>query len=150
MKLAEALQERADLQKRIAQLSRRLDNNARVQQGEKPAEDPVELLRELDECIERLEYLIAAINRTNSVTISEGESLSTLIARRDCMRKKISILQDFLQEASMLTSRSYRTEIIVKSTVSVYELRKKVDLLSRDLRTLDLRIQQQNWLSDLI
>lgn len=150
MKLAEALQERADLQKRIAQLSRRLDNNARVQQGEKPAEDPVELLRELDECIERLEYLIAAINRTNSVTISEGESLSTLIARRDCMRKKISILQDFLQEASVLTSRSYRTEIIVKSTVSVYELRKKVDLLSRDLRTLDLRIQQQNWLSDLI
>ena len=150
MKLAEALQERADLQKRIAQLSRRLDNNARVHQGEKPAEDPVELLRELDECIERLEYLIAAINRTNSVTISEGESLSTLIARRDCMRKKISILQDFLQEASVLTSRSYRTEIIVKSTVSVYELRKKVDLLSRDLRTLDLRIQQQNWLSDLI
>ena len=150
MKLAEALQERADLQKRIAQLSRRLDNNARVQQGEKPAEDPVELLRELDECIERLEYLIAAINRTNSVTISEGESLSTLIASRDCMRKKISILQDFLQEASVLTSRSYRTEIIVKSTVSVYELRKKVDLLSRDLRTLDLRIQQQNWLSDLI
>lgn len=150
MKLAEALQERADLQKRIAQLSRRLENNARVQQGEKPAEDPVELLRELDECIERLEYLIAAINRTNSVTISEGESLSTLIARRDCMRKKISILQDFLQEASVLTSRSYRTEIIVKSTVSVYELRKKVDLLSRDLRTLDLRIQQQNWLSDLI
>ncbi len=150
MKLAEALQERADLQKRIAQLSRRLENNARVQQGEKPAEDPVELLRELDECIERLEYLIAAINRTNSVTISEGESLSTLIARRDCMRKKISILQNFLQEASDLTARSYRTEIIVKSTVPVHELRKKVDLLSRDLRTLDLRIQQQNWLSDLI
>ncbi len=44
MKLAMALSERADLQCRIAELGRRLNSNARVQDGEEPAEDPQELL----------------------------------------------------------------------------------------------------------
>ena len=70
MKLAEALQERSDLQKRISQLERRLRDNARVQEGEKPAEDPVGLLRELDESVSRFEYLISAINKTNSAEYS--------------------------------------------------------------------------------
>lgn len=37
MKLAEALMERADLQKRLMQVGSRLRNNARVQEGEIPA-----------------------------------------------------------------------------------------------------------------
>jgi ABC-type hemin transport system substrate-binding protein len=48
MKLAEALILRADTQKRIEQLKQRLNANARVQQGEKPAEDPKKLMTELD------------------------------------------------------------------------------------------------------
>ena len=36
MKLAEALHQRADLQKRIAQLGTRLNNNAKVQEGDEP------------------------------------------------------------------------------------------------------------------
>ena len=36
MKLAEALQERADLNIRIQQLRSRLENNALVQEGEQP------------------------------------------------------------------------------------------------------------------
>ena len=46
MKLAEALSERADIQKRIQQLRSRLRRNALVQEGEKPAEDPHALLEE--------------------------------------------------------------------------------------------------------
>ncbi|WP_154408098.1 DIP1984 family protein [Anaerovibrio slackiae] len=48
MKLAEALQERADIQKRLSQLRGRLLNNAKVQEGEKPVENPAELLQEMD------------------------------------------------------------------------------------------------------
>ena len=40
MKLAEALQERADLNRSIAQLKSRLEASALVQQGEQPLEDP--------------------------------------------------------------------------------------------------------------
>ena len=48
MKLAEALTLRADLQRRIAALRDRLKRNAKVQEGDTPAEDPAVLLRELD------------------------------------------------------------------------------------------------------
>ena len=45
MKLATALTERADLQRRIAELSGRLNSNAKVQEGETPAEDPTTLIQ---------------------------------------------------------------------------------------------------------
>ena len=68
MKLAEALQERADLNRAIEQLHSRLDNNTLVQEGETPAESPSDLKRELDSSLERLAYLIARINITNCQT----------------------------------------------------------------------------------
>ena len=74
MKLAEALQERADLNRRIQQLQQRLDNNAMVQEGEAPAEDPAELLKELNGCVEHLERIIARINLTNCRAEVEGGS----------------------------------------------------------------------------
>ena len=48
MKLAEALQERADINRSIEQLNSRLNNNILVQEGEKPAEDPMKLKNELE------------------------------------------------------------------------------------------------------
>lgn len=51
MKLAEALQERADLNRNIEQLRSRLRNNVLVQEGEQPAEDPIKLKMELDNSI---------------------------------------------------------------------------------------------------
>ena len=47
MKLAEALQERADLNKRISDLQGRLNQNSLVQEGEIPNEDPNVLMQEL-------------------------------------------------------------------------------------------------------
>ncbi len=68
MKLAEALQLRADLQKRMEQLAGRLYDNATVQEGEQPAEDPAGLLAEYEDCAGQLEDLMARINRTNCET----------------------------------------------------------------------------------
>ena len=62
MKLAEALILRADLQKRIEQLRIRLNNNAKVQENDTPAENPETLLNELDECVNQLTILIKKIN----------------------------------------------------------------------------------------
>ena len=83
MKLAEALILRADLQKRLEQLRQRLILNAQVQDGEQPAEDPESLLRELDEVTGELESLIRQINLTNAQPLSDGETLTALLARRD-------------------------------------------------------------------
>ena len=78
MKLAEALQERADLNQKLKQLSKRLEQNALVQEGEKPSEDPKELLAEFDGCIARLEELAARINLVNCRTVVEGDRKSVV------------------------------------------------------------------------
>ena len=58
MKLALALSERADVQSKINDISSRLNRNAKVQEGEKPTEDPAELMREMEDLYEQLEKLI--------------------------------------------------------------------------------------------
>jgi len=150
MKLATALSERADLQRKIAELGGRLNNNAKVQDGEKPSEDPNELLKELNKSFERLEELIARINHTNNETKSGELTLTDLIARRDCLKQRISIMRSFLNTASEKVSRYSKTEIRILSTVSVSELQKEVDRLSKELRETDETIQGLNWTTELL
>lgn len=150
MKLAEALIERSDLQTRIDAMQTRLLNNARVQDGEKPAEDPLALMRELDAMSARVEELICRINLTNAETEVDGVSITAMIAHRDCLSKKAGILRNFLAAASSLTQRASRTEIVIRSTVSVADLQKQVDDLSREIRETDTKIQAANWTTELI
>ena len=147
MKLTEALQERADLQKQLSQVRVRLLNNAKVQESKQPMENPTQLLQEMDCMILRLEEFILRINMTNARTTDNGESLIALLEKRECLQKKVGILRDFLDRASELVQRSSYTEIKIRSTVP--EKRKELDALSKELRTLDSRIQQLNWLTDL-
>lgn len=151
MKLANALSQRSELQTRIRQLESRLSNNAQVQEGEQPAEDPMELLGELEADYARLEELISGINRTNnSTTLEGGSTLSDLLAKRDCLKGRLSALRNFLDNASALVRRHSASEIKVKSTVNIRELQKQVDGLSRDLRELEETIQEKNWTTELL
>lgn len=150
MKIAEALIERADIQKRIEQLRDRLSSNALVQEGEEPAEDPTSLLTELDRLEKRLCELVARINLTNANTVSGGMTVTEMLALRDCLAQKNDIIRDFLRAASQKWMRGRGSEIVVKSTVSVSELQKQVDDISKQLRELDTRIQGINWNTDLI
>lgn len=150
MKLAEALVQRSDLQNRLSQLRLRLARNAKVQEGEKPAEDPELLLKELDEDTAKLEELIFRINLTNSLAKDGEETMTQLLARRDCLRQKTQILRDFLAAASETVMRGTRSEVVIKSTVSVRDVQKQVDELSKELRELDIRIQSLNWSVELI
>ena len=150
MKLANALAQRADLQRRMAQLGSRLMNNAKVQEGEQPAEEPKELLSELESLSAHLEELICRINLTNTTARSEtGESLTALLARRDCLKMKLGLYREFLQNASDVVPRGLRTEIKIVSTVKVSQMQKQVDDMSRDLRLLEETIQSLNWTTEL-
>lgn len=66
MKLAEALILRADYQKRIEQLKQRLLRNAKVQEGDDPAENPAALVEEVNRLAQELEVLIQ--RRPSTVT----------------------------------------------------------------------------------
>lgn len=150
MKLAEALQIRADLQRRLAQMPIRLRNSATKQEGSAPVENPADLLKETDAILDQLEHLMNNINLTNSIsTDSNGHSLTALIAKRDTLRKKIDIMRNFLNAASDLVPRSSSTDIRVLPTVNVPELRKRCDILSKDLRETDIKIQELNWTTEL-
>lgn len=149
MKLAEALQERADLDRRIQQLQQRLANNAIVQEGEQPSEAPTELLTELDGCMANLEQLIARINLTNCHTMLEGKSLTESLARRDVLKWKLSAYREMANIASQVGHRATRTEIKLFSTVNVKELQKQADEMAKELRLLDNAIQAANWTTDL-
>ncbi|MBC7106643.1 MAG: DIP1984 family protein, partial [Firmicutes bacterium] len=67
MKLAEALLERKAIKEKIQALRERMLKDARVQEGEKPAEAPAELMAQVAELTVKLERLTVAINRTNVV-----------------------------------------------------------------------------------
>lgn len=150
MKLATALAERSDIQNRINTISVRLDNNAKVQEGDVPAEDPKTLMEELDRLIVRLEDLVARINLTNSGTVYEGRTITELLAHRDCLKMKVRVMRDFLNTASSRVTRMTRTEIKIVSTVPVSEIQKTVDSLSKELRTVDEKIQELNWTTELV
>lgn len=150
MKLAEALNRRADLAKRIAQLGARLDTNAKVTEGDSPAEDPMELLEELSQLTGQLEDLIAKINCSNSMITHEGKTLTQLLARRDALTLQSSIIRRFLDNAAQTTPRYGRAELKIISTVDVPSLRKESDRLSEEIRQINLSIQEVNWTNDLI
>lgn len=150
MKLAEALQERADLNRKIQQLQSRLLNNATVQEGEQTAEDPQALLKELNASVDRLQWIIAKVNLTNCQTKVDGKTLTELIAEKDCLSIKIEKFRNFLNSASNLAGRAAHTEIKVLSAVNVRELQTQLDGLCKQLRVVDNAIQQTNWSTDLI
>lgn len=150
MKIAEALILRADIQKRIAQLKTRLNNNAKVQENEEPAENPELLLTELENLISQLNDLIVKINRTNTLSKIDGISLVELIAKKDTFSQKAGILREFIEIASQKVNLYSTTEIKVFSTVNVSELQKKLDKLSKEIRETDTKLQQANWTIDLV
>ncbi|MDY6081396.1 MAG: DIP1984 family protein [Eubacteriales bacterium] len=149
MKLAEALLLRADLQKRIEQIESRLLRNAKVQEGETPAEDPQALLAELSDLVRQLETLMRRINETNAALTDAGETMTALLARRDCLRLYVQALRRFCAEASETVMRGTRSEVVVRSAVDVRRLQKTIDDTSKELRELDLRIQGLNWTAEL-
>jgi len=150
MKLAEALQERADLNRKIEQLRSRITANALVQEGEEPAEDPNELLKELESACDRLIELVAAINRTNTETKADGKTLTEIIAEKDVLSVKAACYRDLVSSASDRVQRYTRTEIKILSTVNVKEIQKKADRISQRIRQLDNALQAANWTTELM
>lgn len=150
MKLAEALSIRADLQKKISQLKVRLKDSAKVQEGDTPVENVADLEKELDECLTRLEELVYRINMTNVQTLHDGETLTRMIARKDILSMRVSLLRDVLKYVTEKEDRYSRNEIRYVRTVNVNALRKSIDGYSARLRKLDLEIQSLNWTVDLL
>ena len=151
MKLAEALILRADRQKRVEQLKQRMVRNAKIQEGDKPAESPEDLMKELEQITGELVLLIQRINNTNSSSKIEGNmTLSDALATRDILKLKHGVYRELAEAASVTQARFSRSEVKFKSTVDIAAIQKQADQLAREHRELDTKIQEANWLVELI
>ncbi len=150
MKLAEALILRADRKKRIEQLRQRLISNAKVQEGDNPAEDPAALLSETETTIAEFADVIRRINRTNVATeLEPGVSLADAIVQRDSLKWRHEIYRQLAQAAVVTQERRTQSEIKFRGTVVVADLQRQADDFAKQHRELDARIQQANWLTEL-
>ncbi|MDO5534541.1 MAG: DIP1984 family protein [Propionibacteriaceae bacterium] len=150
MKLAEALAERAAAQTRLAELQGRLESGVLVQEGDQPAEDPPALLAEADQVMERLEWLVRAINATNAATPFDGDrTITDAIAARDMAARRQRFLSA-VAAAAVPSNRFGRAEIKFVPVVDVRGLRAQADAAARAFRELDTRLQALNWTTDLV
>ncbi len=149
MKLAEALVVRADSQKRLEQLRARILRNAKVQEGQKPAEDPDALIAEFEATANELVQLIRRINLSNAKAIVQGRTMTESLAERDILKQRQALYRDLAQAATVTQTVSTKSEVRFKGTVSVSATQQKADIVARALRELDTRIQEANWLIEL-
>ena len=150
MKLAEALIRRKDLQTRVSRLRDRLFANVKYQEGDKPSEDPNELIALLNQTLDELNDIICRINRTNGVTEVNGEPIADAITRRDTALRKIGIMREVLNRAADRPDRYSKSEIRILTCINVKEQQEIVDELAHSARLLDARIQAKNWETELL
>jgi hypothetical protein len=151
MKLAEALNLRADAQRKLSELNQRLQKNAQVQDGEKPAEDPNVLIAEYEEVLAEYSGLVKRINKSNNtVEFEPGKNLMEAIAERDVLASKKNAWTNLKSAATLQQDRYSRTEIKFVSTIDVIEAQKTIDALAKEFRKIDSKIQQLNWKIDLL
>lgn len=150
MKLAEALAERATTQTRLTELRSRLGQVIRVQEDEPAGENPAELLAEVEAAHNRLEFLIRAINRTNSSTqFNDQLTITDAIAARDVAGMRHKLYTHLADLAAGSETRYSRSEVRYVSTVDVAELRAKADDAAKTYRQIDVELQRLNWQVDL-
>jgi len=151
MKLAEALVLRADCQRKIAQLTQRLERVVKVQEGEEPAEEPNHLLIELERTVDKLATWVKKINKTNACSSFNSElTLSDALAERDKIMQHRKILHEVLEQASIKQDRFSRSEVKFYRTVDVVTIQKQVDDLSKQYREFDFKIQELNWTTEVL
>lgn len=151
MKLAEALILRADCTKKLSQLMKRIENNAKVQEGETPNENPLVLIEEFKRKNDELTELVKRINKTNIETKFDDENtLTDILATRDSIVNKLNMLNRLVKAATVKQDIYTRSEVKFIRTIEIDKIQKQIDILSKNYREIDTKIQALNWNIDLI
>lgn len=150
MKLAEALLLRRDLNNRLFQLRNEISSSVLVQEGDTLDRSITELFKEYDESNQQYSELVVAINRKNA-TASLADSallLMEALEQREQLRRKHALLTQALDETKA-APRMGRNEIRLVRTIDTKTLTEQLNTTAKQLRELDGKIQQTNWLVDL-
>jgi hypothetical protein len=125
--------------------------NAKIQEGDQPAENPEALIAELERVSVELLEMIKRINKTNSATVFAGRgTISDALADRDVLALQRTAYAELAQTAAISHGRFTRSEVKYVSTINVAQIQKRADELAKNYRDLDARIQELNWQTELI
>jgi hypothetical protein len=150
MKLAEALLLRADVQKKLASLQARAQKYTVVQEGERPAEDPNDILREIAAVAEQLHRLVFAVNAANlRHTIATGDTITAALAKRDSLTLHHRALVGVVESCTKPVERYGVKEIRWVVTVDVPALQRQIDDTAKQIRELNAAIQEAGWRVEL-
>lgn len=108
------------------------------------------LIKALESTRGELAALIKRINATNSSVKVGDFLLGDLVVDRDTRIMEVTALNNLIDQASQVSNRYSRSEILVLPSINVKETQKKVDQLAKDIRELDNLIQATNWNTELI
>lgn len=152
VKLAEALLERKRVKEEIMALRERAQRDSRVQEGDRPAEDPEELMGKIVELVDRLRRLTIAVNRTNmAVKLPDGRTLMEAVVERDMLKLLHEATKEVADTAAGAREwRVTRSEIKFVPTVDIAAWRRRADEYAKRYRELDAAIQAANWSNDLL
>jgi len=145
-KLFECLEERAEIQSRLARLAGRLEKVAVVRVGREPLENPDKLRAELDSVhgrLCRLQKIIVLAN--NDCRLEDGRTLAEAIVDRDILGRRIAALRGVVSTASNLSMGYGEREVLFEAKVDVLALQTQADELAREQRVLDIEIQRASW-----
>lgn len=150
MKLAEALLKRAELKQDCDRLLERILNNALVQDGDEPAENPEQLLPKYEASMQQLEELIQQINHTNSVTSFEGdETIADALARRSTLAARQRAYEQVYSQLQIQRNRFSATEIRFVRCLDPAVIQKSINKVCQEYRELDTKLQALNWTVEL-
>ena len=153
MKLGEALLIRSDLLRQLASLKERLAGNAIVQEGDKPQEEPAELMAKIDAILAQFEELAVKINIANMRhSLPNGMTLTAALAKRDVLVMQHAAYCVAVKKghpSSDQFDRYSTREIKWVSIVDGADIQRRVDAIAASVRELNTSIQEANWSFEL-
>jgi hypothetical protein len=148
MKLAEAFSLRDGLQESISELSSRLKDSSKVQEGDSSAENVEELMVELDDKLSQLEDLVYRISLTISQPLCGSEPITRMMAHRDRLERQVYIMNEVIGYVTKIdTDRPLEVKYV--RLIDVVSFRKRMDNFAKQLRETKMKIQELNWTVEL-
>lgn len=151
MKLAEALQRRADLRQKIDTVANRMKENVLVQEGTEADFDVAQLAAEHKALMDEWVALVGRIGRTNHVAMDSatGKTLADLLVMREAAKMEKEAYDGIVAVYGEKSWRTRGAELKIISTFKAKDAQKHVDDAAKRFRELDNTIQMLNWATEL-
>lgn len=147
MRLAEAMMQRADLDKKVSILGARLNDIALINKSYALEDEPKHLFEELNKSMKALSEVVYRIHVTNMETVDNGTTITAMLTKKEILKIRIQMLQRIKEEAR-IDSCFDRTKYTI--LINKAELQKELDECKNQLEKLDMKLQQLNWQTELI